>query len=235
MFVRQRDKTSRIWRMNADGTGVVQLTEADTAHFDFNPQVTPDGKLVIFQRQLPGDDRSVLMKMPIEGGTAEVLYDSEGWSVFTPRVSPDGKRIAFGTYDMKNFEKRLRVASLADYKFGAVEKDMEYNLISHFAWSPDGKDLTVLTTRDGTPNIYRLPLDGLPATALTNFKSGRIFNFAWSADGKDLLLARGATVNDLLLIRDNIRAGESPTVASSPRRQRSFVERLTSIFTQARQ
>jgi Tol biopolymer transport system component len=57
-------------------------------------------------------------------------------------------------------------------------------------WSPDGKELTVPTTGDGTPNIYRHPLDGTPATPITSFKSARIFNFAWSADGKELLLAR---------------------------------------------
>ena len=234
IFVRQREKTSRIWRMNADGTGPVQMTEENSAYFDFNPQVSPDGKLVVFQRQVPGEDRSILMKMPIEGGAAEVLYNSQGWSVFTPRISPDGRHLAFGTYDLNTFEKRLRVASLADYKFGSVEKDMEYNLISHFAWTPDGKDLTVLTTRDGTPNIYRQPLDGSSPIALTNYKSGRIFNFAWSADGKDLLLARGATVNDLLLIRDSEREGDSTALAAAPRRSRSFVEKLTSLFTQTR-
>jgi eukaryotic-like serine/threonine-protein kinase len=237
VFVRQRDRTSRIWRMNPDGTGAVQLTEQNEGHFDFNPQVSPDGKLVVFQRQLPNEDRSILMRMPIDGGSAEVLYDSEGWSVFTPRISPDGKQIAFGTYDMKSFEKRLRIASLDDYKFGRIERDMEFNLIAHFTWSPDGKGLTILTTRDGTPNIYKLPIDGGPAVPLTNFRSGRIFNFAWSADGKDLLLARGTTVNDLLLIRDNERAAETSAVAAAPgpqRRVRSFLERLTGVFTQVR-
>ena len=170
--------------------------------------------------------------MPIDGGAAEVLYDREGWSVFSPRISPDGKRIAFGTYDLKNYEKRLQVASLVDGKVGAIEKDVEYNLINQFAWSPDGNGLTVLTTRDGTPNIYRQPLDGSAATAITNFKSGRIFNFAWSADGKELIIARGNTVNDLLLIRDAGRPGDNTAVAAVPSRpRRSFFERLTGIFT----
>ena len=32
VFVRQREKTSRIWRMNADGTGPVQMTEENSAY-----------------------------------------------------------------------------------------------------------------------------------------------------------------------------------------------------------
>ncbi len=231
VYVRQREKTSRIWRINPDGTNAVQLSDGNSAFFDFSPQVTPDGRSIIFQRQQAGDDRSIFMKMSIDGGPAEVLYDKEAWSVFSPRISPDGKRIAFGTYDLANYEKHLQVASLVDGKVGAIEKDIEYNLINQFAWSPDGKDLTVLTSRDGTPNVYRQPLDGSPAAAITNFKSGRIFNFAWSADGTELLLARGNTVNDLLLIRDAGRSAENTSVAAAPRRQRSFIERLTGIFT----
>ena len=152
--------------------------------------------------------------------------------MFNPRISPDGKRIAFGAYDVKAFQKRLFVASLAGNKFGKIENDMEYNLVNQFAWSPDGKDLTVLTTRDGTPNVYRQPLDGSAAVPITNFRSGRIFNFSWSADGRELLLSRGNTVNDLLLIRDAGRTGDNASVVAMPRRQRSFVERLTGIFTQ---
>lgn len=232
VFVRQRARSSRIWRVNADGTDPVQLTEENSSFFDFSPQITPDGKLIIFQRQKADEDRSVFMTMPIEGGTAEMLYERDGGSVFNPRISPDGKRIAFGAYDVKAFQKRLFVASLEGSKFGKIENDMEYNLVNQFAWSPDGKDLTVLTTRDGTPNVYRQPLDGSAAVPITNFRSGRIFNFTWSADGRELLLSRGNTVNDLLLIRDAGRAADTAPVVAVHRRQRSLVERLTGIFTQ---
>lgn len=231
VFARQIEKTSRIWRSNADGTNAVQLSEANSPFFEFNPQVTPDGKVIIFQRQLTDEDRSVLMKMPLQGGPAEVLYEDPGWSVFNPRISPDGKRIAFATFDMKTFEKRLQVASLSEQGVVKVELDMEYNLVNQFMWSPNGKDLTVLTTRDGTPNVYRQPLDGSPATPITNFKSGRIYNFTWSVDGKELLLARGNTVNDLLLIRDSGNTPDVPIVARVPQRPVSFFQRLADVFT----
>lgn len=230
VFVRQIAKTSRIWRSNADGTNTVQLTEPNSPFFDFNPQITPDGKLIIFQRQLAEDDRSILMKMPLQGGQAVVLYDNPGWSVFNPRISPDGTRIAFGTFDMKTFGKRLQVATLSGDGVVNVERDMEYNLVNQFMWAPNGKELTILTTRDGTPNIYRLPLDGTPATPITNFKSGRIFNFAWSANGKDLLLARGNTVNDLLLIRDSGQLADNATVVRTPQRTVSLFQRFSDAF-----
>lgn len=230
-YVKQLKKSSQIWRMNADGSGHIQMSEPTSTAIDFAPQVTPDGKLIVFQRQASKEDRVSFMKMPVEGGPAEVLYGSDGWSVFGPRISPDGKRIAFATYNMQTYQKRLQVATLVDYSFGNIEQDLEYNLVNQFTWSPDGKELTVLTTRNGTPNLWRLPLDGSPASPITDFKSGRIFNFAWSNDGKSLLLARGNIVNDLLLIKDSIRQGEATTnVARSPRKL-SLFERLTQGFT----
>ena len=130
------------------------------------------------------------MKMPIDGGVPEVLYSNPGWGVFQPRISPDGKHIAFGAYDMTTYQKRLQVASLNGYDFGKIERDMEYNLVSQFGWSPDGRELTILTSRNGTPNVWRQPIDGSAPTPITAFTSGRVFNFAWSADGKNLILAR---------------------------------------------
>jgi Tol biopolymer transport system component len=184
----------------------VQLSEDNADYADFNPQVTPDGKSVLFQRQIANSERSILVKVPIEGGPAEVLYQSDRWSIFQPRVSPDGKRIAFVSYDVNTFEKKLQIATLEGGNFGKVERELEYNLINQIFWSPDGKSLTVLTSRGGTPNLWRLPIDGSDATPVTDFKSGKIMNFAWTPDGKSLLIARGNTNNDLVLIKDAARS-----------------------------
>ena len=92
VFNRQKDNLSRIWRADADGKNAVQLTETDAQFADFNPQITADGRMVIFQRQVSGDDRVVLMRIPIEGGTSELFHSSETWSIFQPRISPDGPR-----------------------------------------------------------------------------------------------------------------------------------------------
>jgi serine/threonine protein kinase len=202
VFNLQKDKTSRIWRTDADGKNPIQLTENDPSVADFSPQVTPDSKMIIFQRQVSSEDRVSLMKVSIDGGKAEPFHASEGWSIFQPRISPDGKKIAYSTYDINTFVKKLQIASLEGSNFGKVEANIEFNLINQVTWSPDSKELTILTSRSGIPNIWRQPIDGSAPTPITGFKSGRIFNFAWAADGKSLLMARGNTVNDLILIRD---------------------------------
>lgn len=219
VFNRQKEKSSRIWRADANGKNAARLTDESNDFSDFAPEVTPDGKSVIFQRQFAGTERSNIMKVSIDGGPAELVYSHETQSVFQPRVSPDGSRIAYITYDVNTFEKKLQIATLVGGGFGKIERDLEYNLVERFQWSPDGKALTLLTNRGGVPNLWRQPVDGSQPTPITDFKSGRIFNFVWAADGRSLLIARGNTNNDLIMIRDAGRASltqKSRTRAGRP-------------------
>lgn len=216
VFNLQKDKRSRIWRMNADGTAPVPLTEESPDFIDFFPQVTPDGKTVIFQRQIVNQERFRLMRVSIDGGPAELFYENETRGVFHPRISPDGKRIAFASYDLATFGKQLHIASIENGRLVKIERDIAYELMNGFLWSPDSKELTILSNRNGAQNLWRQPTDGSPATPITDFKAGRIFNYQWSKDGKSLLIARGSVNNDLILIKDN----DPPSSVGSLTRQR---------------
>ena len=207
VFNRQKEKSSRIWRSDADGKNAVRLTDESAEFSDFSPELMPDGRTVIFQRQITGTERSNIMKVSIDGGPAELFLSMEGQSLFQPRVSPDGRHITYISYDVNTFDKKLQIGSIENGRFGKIERDLEYNLVERVQWSPDSKSLTLLTNRGGVPNLWRQPIDGSGAAPVTDFKSGRIFNFAWATDGRNLLIARGNTNNDLILIRD---AGRGP-------------------------
>jgi serine/threonine protein kinase len=233
VFNLQKDKASRIWRMDANGQNAMQLSEESPEIVDFSPQVTPDGQHVIFQRQLANKDSFMLMRVSIDGGPAEVFFQGENIGVFGPKISPDGKRIAFGSYDMATFEKKINVATLDGNAFGKIERVFEYNLINQFGWSPDSKSLTILTNRGGNQNVWRMPINGSPAVAVTDFKSGRIFNFAWAVDGKNLLLSRGNTNNDLIMIRDTSRL-QTTQVESADRREKRPSPSVPFVFSGVR-
>jgi serine/threonine protein kinase len=222
----QKDKASRIWRVGIDGKNAVELTSDDAAVSDYNPQISPDGKSVIFQRQLASVDRSILLRVSIDGGPPEVIYSSDELSAFQPRLSPDGKRVAFITYNVHTFDKRIQIAPIDGGRVGKPEISLEYNLLGQFFWSPDGKSLTALTTRAGTPNLWRLPVDGSAPTPITDFRSGRILNFTWSNDGKELLIARGNSNNDLVMIRDSDAAPDKASLKRSSSRVGSLLSRI---------
>jgi Tol biopolymer transport system component len=71
-------------------------------------------------------------------------------------------------------------------------------------WSPDGKKLHYLLTRDGATNIWEKSLRGGEAKQLTGFTSGLIFDFNWSSDHTKLLLTRGSVSSDVILL-SNLR------------------------------
>ena len=74
-IVLENDDTDTIVIMNADGTGVTDITsEQDTEHSDWGPAVSPDGKTVILSRM------SDIYSVSINGGTPTPLTtDGESW------------------------------------------------------------------------------------------------------------------------------------------------------------
>lgn len=221
VFSFQKDKTSRICRVDADGKNLVELTSGGTEFSDFNPQVTPDGSTVIFQRQMAKTVRNSLMKVSLAGGLAEEFYSHADWNSTSPRISPDGKRIAFSTYNVHTWEKKLYIATIEGDKIGKVENALEMNLVNQIQWSPDSKSLTVTSNRSGTHNIWKLPIDGSEAVQMTDFKSGKLLNFNWTGDKTGLIVARGNTNNDLILIRDAQLAAERAKAEAVGRGYRS--------------
>ena len=212
IFVSKEAGLSRIWRMDADGKNPVRLTQNYENQNEFNPQVTADGKAIVFQSFSNDGERDRLMKIPIEGGSPTPLFPEDQIARFMARLSPDGKHIAFVSFDTAAdttaIEKKIRVAEFVNNSIGAVKNSFDHDFINNFSWSPDGKSLTYVSS-DGVPNLWKLPIDGGSAEPVTDFKSGNIFNHAWSRDGKRLFVVRGIVNNDLVLIRDAARASDA--------------------------
>jgi len=53
-------------------------------------------------------------------------------------------------------------------------------------WSPDGKQIAFLSTRNEKPQLYVIPVDGGEARAVTSLKQGVGSPAAWSPDGKQI-------------------------------------------------
>lgn len=67
-------------------------------------------------------------------------------------------------------------------------------------WSPVGKALQYVLTRNGAGNIWEQPLSGGGPHQFTHFTSGLIFDFSWSRDRKQLLLSKGDRTSDVVMI-----------------------------------
>ena len=198
VFSSRQSGKPRIWKLEIANNRLSQITKGKDNHADSEPEVTTDGKTVIY-KTVPKD---AFQKVPFEGGKSEAVYADNEFSVHQKILSPDGKYIAFTSYRIKDYQKKVQIALLEDNAVKEIIKEFPFSQINGYIWTPDGKSLTFLSNRNGVPNIWKLPLDGSDVKQITNFKSGRIFRFRWASDGKNLLIVRGIVNNDVILIRD---------------------------------
>jgi dipeptidyl aminopeptidase/acylaminoacyl peptidase len=101
------------------------------------------------------------------------------------QVSPDGRTIVFtvGTPDLGKAKLPTHIWTMdAD---GSNVRQITYGTSSEGSpiFSPDGKSIAFVSSRDGSDNIYVISLSGGEARKLTNVSTG-VSDPLWSPDGK---------------------------------------------------
>jgi dipeptidyl aminopeptidase/acylaminoacyl peptidase len=101
-----------------------------------------------------------------------------------PQISPDGKWIAYevGTPNVEA-NRVVRDIWLISADGGEARQITRGGSDMRPRWSPDGKRLAFLSSRDGEQQVYWITLDGGDANRLTSL-SGGADNELWSPDGK---------------------------------------------------
>ena len=103
-----------------------------------------------------------------------------------PQISPDGKWIAYSvsTPDLET-NHAIHDIWLVPAAGGDARKLTRSGSDTRPRWSPDGKKLAFISGRDGTPQVYYVPLEGGEATRVTFLSTGAD-NELWSPDGKSI-------------------------------------------------
>jgi dipeptidyl aminopeptidase/acylaminoacyl peptidase len=105
-----------------------------------------------------------------------------------PRISPDGKRVAFEVsrtdWEANAFETEIWMASIAPphhpFQLTAGKKSSSAPI-----WSPDGSQLGFVSDRDGKRQIYLIAPQGGEARQLSNSETP-VTTFRWSPDGRSI-------------------------------------------------
>jgi Tol biopolymer transport system component len=177
--------------MDASGGNVRRLTSGE---FDDFANVSPDGAWVYYVSSVGG--RFSLWKVPLAGGESTHVSDKE---LLGTALSPDGKQVAGYYRERPDGPWSLAVVSTED---GSELKTLEPPTFFNFGlgWTRDGHALTYLASQGGPSNIWRRPLDGHPAQALTDSKTEDILSYDWSRDGSRFACSRGSVTYDVISI-----------------------------------
>lgn len=159
-----------LWRQRIGSADATELTHAERA-YDYQPDVARDGRSVVFARY---DGHAIeLWRLDLASGREQQLTRNGGVNV-EPRLSPDGRRIAWvstrGSGHFNLFIARIDDQGLnhAHMLLGARRSTLDryyYSAWDHAinpAWSPDGRTLYYVSNPEigwGTGDLWAVNVD----------------------------------------------------------------------------
>jgi len=186
-----------LWRQRVGSGDAVQLT--DGPGYDSEPDWSPDGRRILYTSYR--DDALELWVLDVRGGGSRALV-ANGAVNLDARWSSDGSRVAFVS---TAYEGRFHVFVLALRADGApagdpvrVTEDRDSGLPRYYyskfdqylspAWSPDGKELIVVSNRGdvwGSGDVWRMPAEpGAPMRLVRKEETNWKAHPDWARDGR---------------------------------------------------
>ena len=101
------------------------------------------------------------------------------------RISPDGKWVAYVVTvpNLKESSNNADIWLVPTSGGESIRLTNSKGMDDQPAWSPDGRSIAFLSTRDGKPQLYRISPFGGEAEKISDSKTG-IQSFEWAPDGK---------------------------------------------------
>jgi Tol biopolymer transport system component len=168
-----------IFTMRIDGTDVRRVTSRSPEDLpDGDPQFSPDGRRLVFTREVPGGAR--LFTVDVDGRNLRPLLPDI--NAFLPAWSPNGQRVAFTRFTQAGTAFRFDIVSVRPNgrHVRQVTDEPPGNYASGPDYSPTGRRL-VFTEFDGTDcHLVMMSAKGRHSRTLPT-GPGCLANASWGA------------------------------------------------------
>ena len=217
-------RIGHVWRINADGSGAIQLTQGERG--ETSPRWSPDGAHIAFLARRGESEDPQIYLLDTGGGEARQLT-RHGAAASNIQWSPDGKTIYFLAPEAKTQEEKDReklqddvYAYEENYKHrhlwtvniadGATKRvtQGDYSILA-FELSDDGKriahhrSITPLLDNSDEGEVWVMNADGSAATQLTRNTVGES-DAELSPDGSQVVFTSGSNAAFETYYNDNI-------------------------------
>ena len=181
IFQSRIDENTEICRINADGTGLSNLTNNPAR--DMNGAFSPDGKQIVFVSNRGGDYSTFqIYVMDNDGSEVRRIY-GEAMNA-APAWSPDGQTIAFANDKEEWRTGNFEIFTLSVDAGGDPSRlTFRRRADSHPRYSPDGRHILFTSNSDGNSEIYLMRSDGSGVVRLTRNEAVDA-SPVWNPDGR---------------------------------------------------
>jgi hypothetical protein len=148
--------------------------------------VSPDGRRIVYVTNDRGSTTLRIADLDADGrlsGERRLVASGRFDQVYTPRFSPDGRRVAYGSWTEGGY-RDIRVVDIESGKLYELWRDRAIE--QQPAWSPDGRTLYFTSDRSGIANVYAYDLETRALAQVTNVLSGAYMPEP-TRDGRSLL------------------------------------------------
>lgn len=210
-FISFRDNGG-LYLVNADGSSETLITSGSIT----DPVWSPDGTRIAYVSQRDGNQEIYVMNAD---GSNQTKLTNNPAADNDPQWSPDSTNIAF----VSNRDDHPEIyVTRADGSNEIQLTQTDIDLVASFfrnnsqpTWSPDGKRIAFISSRDGGEEVYIMNSDGSGQTRLTNNKEFET-NPVWLADNKRIaFLSKSVTSSNYDIHFINVDgSGQTPLTSS---------------------
>lgn len=241
------DGGSGIWIVNADGSGAEQVVSCQRPCNQVSyPDWSADGTAIYFGMDADPDAGGIpatfqVGRYDVASGQVDVVLERrDGMTAEQPRISPDGKTLAYTRFKDPVQSGLGSAIFTASIDGGSETQLTDWSLLGAYPdWSPDGS-LILFNTRDlgafqegpGAANLFTVDIDGGAPTPLTTFgnRETRATQPRWTPDGTAIVFTKvdgagfgartlgyvGADGSGLRLFTPRALEGTHPTLRPIP-------------------
>lgn len=160
VYLSTRGGTAELWRVSSEGGAPSRLTHGMRAYC---PAVSADGRTVFFLSTMAND----LWRVPLAGG--EPVRVAPG-AIEALAASPDGRWLAFWRREAPDQRFELTLLPLAGGTPRRIELPVTARRGRSLHWTPDGRGVLYIDTRDGVSNLWQVAAEGGAPAAFTHFR-----------------------------------------------------------------
>ena len=188
VFVSNRDGDDELFLMNANGSGLRQLTRNRAV--DTTPAWSPDGRSLVFaSNRAGGEHKLYLLRLnpgsarPLTTGPRTAFDIAPSWSPDSRLIAFASNRAAYANSDIwlvrPNGTGLRRLTRTAGSESHPGDEGTP-------AFSPDGRRIAFSTNRDRQQEIYVMDADGTGVRRLTRAPGRDDILPRWSPDGRSI-------------------------------------------------